>query len=308
MILILSSRTDTHAKHVAQILQKRGHEAVLVSRADFGKGTLLTLDFATHRGELTLGDGTRISSESVSAAWHRRPGAARANDAITDPLDRSFTETEWTHAIDGFFSLIAGRNVSPPAAQRAAIKPFQLALASRVGLRVPDTLITCDPDQALAFVDRNCGAVVHKAMSAPQHQFIDTREWDSDAAEHVADLPLCPTILQEHIRGPGDVRATIVGKHIFSASVMTAEGRAQIDSRLDPDAPWAPCDLPDGVASALLELMDALGLVFGTIDLKLTDSGEHVFLEINPQGQFLYIEILTGLPISEAVADFLALE
>ena len=52
--------------------------------------------------------------------------------------------------------------------------------------------------------------------------------------------------------------------------------------------------------------MHELGLVFGTVDLKLTDNGEHVFLEINPQGQFLYIEILTGLPISRALAEFLA--
>ncbi len=51
--------------------------------------------------------------------------------------------------------------------------------------------------------------------------------------------------------------------------------------------------------------MDKLGLVFGTIDLKLADSGERVFLEVNPQGQFLYIEIQTGLPISNALAELL---
>ena len=38
----------------------------------------------------------------------------------------------------------------------------------------------------------------------------------------------------------------------------------------------------------------------------MTENGEHVFLELNPQGQFLYIEILTGLPISEALVQFLA--
>jgi biotin carboxylase len=54
--------------------------------------------------------------------------------------------------------------------------------------------------------------------------------------------------------------------------------------------------------------MRQLGLLFGTIDMKLTDEGEHVFLEVNPQGQFLYIEILTGMPIASAVADFLAHE
>jgi hypothetical protein len=51
--------------------------------------------------------------------------------------------------------------------------------------------------------------------------------------------------------------------------------------------------------------MDRLRLVFGTIDLKVADNGEHVFLEVNPQGQFHHIEILTGLPISNALADYL---
>jgi glutathione synthase/RimK-type ligase-like ATP-grasp enzyme len=77
---------------------------------------------------------------------------------------------------------------------------------------------------------------------------------------------------------------------------------------LDPDAPFTPFDLPGGVEAALLRLMDELGLVFGAIDLKLADNGEPVFLEINPQGQFLYVEIRTGLPISDALAEYLASE
>jgi hypothetical protein len=31
-----------------------------------------------------------------------------------------------------------------------------------------------------------------------------------------------------------------------------------------------------------------------------------VFFEVNPQGQFLYVEILKKLPISDGVARFLA--
>ena len=54
--------------------------------------------------------------------------------------------------------------------------------------------------------------------------------------------------------------------------------------------------------------MDEMGLVFGAIDLKLAVNGEPVFLEVNPQGQFLYVEIRTGLPISDALAEYLASE
>jgi len=306
MILIISNPQDVHAKHLAKMLRVRGSDVVCISRADFGNGASITLSPDAQQGELKLSDGTRIASDSISAVWHRRPGIVRANPGITDDLDRSFAENEWAQTIDGFFSLASGRAVSPPAKQRAATKPLQLSLASRAGLRVPKTLITSVPEEALAFVGEHCGAVVHKAMTAPPHQFIDTRLWDSGASNRAADLLLCPTILQEQVLGPADVRATIVGEQIFSACILTANGRADIDSRLDADAPCTRYELPASVESALLQLMGELGLIFGTIDLKLTDNGEHVFLEINPQGQFLYIEILTGLPISQALAEFLA--
>lgn len=306
MIAILSNTQDVHARHIVKKLQQRRRDVVCLSKADFENSASVTVSPDAQRGELKLSDGTRIASDDVSAVWHRRPGTVRANFAITDELDRSFAQNEWTQAIDGFFSLSSIRNVSPPTRQRSATKPLQLSLASQVGLRVPQTLITSDPEEALAFVARHRGAVVHKAMTAPPHQFIDTRAWDSDASQHVADLALCPTILQERVFGPADVRATVVGNQILSACILTSQGRAEVDSRLDADAPCTPYELPDNVGSALLRLMDELGLVFGTIDLKLADNGEHVFLEINPQGQFLYIEIRTGLPISDTVAEFLA--
>jgi hypothetical protein len=308
MILILSNPTDVHARHIAEQLRERGCDVLTLSRSDFGNGASIDFRPGAKLGEITLADGTKIASEEVSVVWYRRPGIVRANPAITDTLDRSFAENEWSVAVDGFLTVAFRRIVNQPLRQRSATKPLQLALASQIGLRAPETLITSNPKEALAFVTKHQGAVVHKAMTAPPHQFIDTRAWDSNAYRHIRDLPLCPTMLQERIYGPADVRATVVGKRLLSACIQTARGRAGIDSRLDTDAPCAPYELPSDVESAILHLMEELGLVFGTIDLKLADNGEHVFLEVNPQGQFLYIEILTGLPISNTLVEFLVSE
>lgn len=308
MILVLSNEGDIHARHIAQKLQELGRKVVLTSKADFGNTASVSLYPECQRGTITLSNGTTISSPDVSAVWHRRPGRISAAPTISDELDRSFAQNEWTQALDGFFTLAFRRNVSPPLKQRAATKPRQLSVASQVGLRVPKTLITSDPEEALAFVARHTGAVVHKAITAPPHQFLDTRVWDSDAYRRIADLRFCPTIFQEQIFGPADIRATVVGRQIFSARIQAVQGHEGVDSRLDADAHCEPYSLPIDVQNAILCLMDELELVFGTVDLKLTDSGEHVFLEVNPQGQFLYIEILTGLPISNAMAEFLAFD
>ena len=306
MILILSSPGDVHARHIASKLKKRGREVACISREDFGKKASLTFNPKVPNGQILLHDGTTIASEDVSAFWFRRPGFVSPDPSITDELDRSFTLNEWNQVLDAFFTTAFGRKVSPPQKQRAATKPLQLSLASRLGMRIPQTLITSNAEEALAFVAEHHGAVVHKAMSAPRNAFIDTRAWDSEATRHAADLAMCPTIIQERIFGPMDVRATVIGRHVFSACIHTSQGQAVIDSRLDPDAPFTVYQLPGSVEAALLRLMDELGLVFGTIDLKIAASGEHIFLEINPQGQFLYVEIRTGLPISDALVEYLA--
>jgi hypothetical protein len=305
MILIAAEQDDFHARRVASMLQDQGRAVSFLHATEFGVARTLTLDPASGDGVIKTRDGVRISADDVSAVWYRRPGRAMASSDIHDALDRGFTEAEWQHAIDGFFSLLDGRVVSPPFSQRAAIKPRQLAAARSAGLRVPETVITNDVDEALAFVERQ-ERVIHKALSPPPHRFLDTRAWGAREKECLQDIPLCPIILQEEIEGPSDVRVTVVGRRMFTARIDRSKRCAGPDSRLDLDAPCEPHSLPNEVADALLQVMDRLGLLFGTIDLRLTHTKDYVFFEVNPQGQFLYIEILTGQPISAALVDLLA--
>jgi len=56
----------------------------------------------------------------------------------------------------------------------------------------------------------------------------------------------------------------------------------------------------------LLALQKRLQLVYGAIDMRRTPDGEYYFLEVNPAGQWHFVEQRTGLPISKAMADLLA--
>lgn len=53
---------------------------------------------------------------------------------------------------------------------------------------------------------------------------------------------------------------------------------------------------------------ERMHLNFGCFDLIVTPDGEYVFLECNPNGQWLWVELATGLPIAEAIADFLTIK
>nr|WP_143539655.1 hypothetical protein [Saccharopolyspora spinosa] len=255
---------------------------------------------------ITAADGGMVDFGEVEAVWYRRFHEIAVPPEVDVADDRVFVRHEWQDVLNGIFFGLNCRSVNPLPGQISATKPRQLEMARRTGLRVPATLITNDPDQVEVFIERHRGRVVHKAMSAPTSHFIDTRRWSDADRAALADLPLAPAIFQEEIAGPGDVRATVVGEEVFAARIDTAEGRAELDSRLDLDAPCYPHSLPADTRARLLRMMRALGLCYGAVDLKITERGEYVFFEVNPQGQFLYIEILTGMEISSAMAGLLA--
>ena len=64
--------------------------------------------------------------------------------------------------------------------------------------------------------------------------------------------------------------------------------------------------LPPEIETALKTMLTQYGLRFGAFDMIVTPDGEYVFLELNPNGQWLWIETITGAPMSRAIADLLA--
>jgi glutathione synthase/RimK-type ligase-like ATP-grasp enzyme len=105
-----------------------------------------------------------------------------------------------------------------------------------------------------------------------------------------------------------DVRVTIVGRQVFAAAIDSqSDLSASIDWRLtdNPALPHHAVTLPESLTANLIRLMECLGLTFGAIDLVERPDGEFVFLEVNPSGQWLWLDRMLDLGISEAVADWL---
>ena len=291
---------------MAQELRKLGCDVCFLDLTECSRGGVIS--YAINSSVKTCArtiNNVAISADAISAVWYRRPRAPKIPPAVLDKRDRNFILEEWKVVAKGFLDSIEAPFVNDPVCQELATKPIQLKHARLSELRIPDTLITNDPEEAKAFIEEHEGNVIHKAMTAPRDKFLHTQSWKERDLELLSALPLCPVIFQERILGPADVRATIIGEEIFAARIETALGTAEVDSRLDLGVPYTQTKLPPFVEGATLGLMRRLGLAFGTVDFKVTSDNEYVFLEINPQGQFLYIEILTGLPLTMAMAMFL---
>jgi hypothetical protein len=300
VILILSSPRDVHARAVLKELRAIGADGAIVDTGSCGSGNGIHVALDAGPGGWIQFDGTRVAAEAVSSVWLRRPSPP-ALPEVTEPESRRLALAEWQQTMDGWLLSLPGRLVNHPMREAFAPKPRQLQIARAVGLRTPETLISNDRNAALAFVERHDGDVVHKTLTTLPGRLLETRRWEAEDVERLDDLEAAPTILQSRIGGL-DIRVTVFGDRSFAASIETPE----LDSRLDGDAPHRIHELPPDVERRLLELMGQLGLAYGAIDLKLSEEGEYVFLEVNPRGQFLYVEILTGMPLTRAMAELLA--
>jgi glutathione synthase/RimK-type ligase-like ATP-grasp enzyme len=120
---------------------------------------------------------------------------------------------------------------------------------------------------------------------------------------------LSPAIYQALVPKRFDLRVTIVGQRIFAAAIDSQSDPAAVVDWRHTDNPRLPhhsVSLPEHVADKLLRLMDSFRLTFGAIDMIHTPDDDYVFLEVNPSGQWLWLDDMLEFGISNAVAEWLA--
>lgn len=197
----------------------------------------------------------------------------------------------------------------------AEFKPVQLSEARAAGLTVPKTLITNDPYQARSFV-KDTPSVIYKPMSSsvlPHGAAAGSMLYASVVTDdHLADgdgVATTAHMFQERIEQQYAVRLTVVDGRMFAVAIHAHSDAAALDWRSDYDAlTYEVVDVPPEVQRGVTELMSALRLRFGALEFLVAPDHRWVFLEINPNGQWAWIEQKTGLPIASAIADALTME
>jgi hypothetical protein len=314
VILILSDPRDPHVAPVAGELTRRGAEWTIVDPGAF-PGELSVTVAGGPGGERSAiaWDGGELDLREVRSVWYRRPGAPRLPHGMA-PATASWLALECDQFLRGCWAALPALWVSPPHRIRTAmLKLNQLRLARRLGLRVPRYLVTNDRAAAREFVACAPGPVVAKSLGLPSIQGADgelalpTQVVTAESPWLAGTPALGPTFLQELVPKRREVRLTVFGARTIAVAIETAGvSEAAVDMRMAGfDAlPHRPIELPAGLAGACRELVRRLGLGFAAIDLLETDDG-HVFLELNPNGQWLWLELMTGAPLTSALCDLL---
>lgn len=304
-ILVVSHTHDFHAGEVLAHLARAGADAVLFDTGRIPRETPLTLGFEAEgwRGATRV-DGRAIDLAQVGAVWWRRPQAFALHSDVIGADDQGFALGETHAAVTGLWTLLAAGWINEPDAdERASRKVWQLEVARRAGLTIPRTLITSDPKAAREFVSSLPGGAIYKAFSATERTWRETRLLDDAAADKLEAVRFAPVIFQEYIPAVADLRITAVGGRLFPAAIRVRE-KFRYDFRMAiDDMDIAPYELSQAIHDALLAMMTTMNLEYGAFDMRLTADGRCVFLEVNPAGQWLFVEHKTGQPIGLAMAE-----
>jgi hypothetical protein len=319
MLLILSSKKDEHVPLLLPHLEKRGARIRWIDAGDFPCAATISVRYTQDGLERVAAryDGEALDLADVTAVWYRRPSQPGIDDRITAPDHRRCVEEVSEALLLGLADMFADARWlpgTPRAVFAASNKVEQLAHATRVGLRPPRTLITNDPGELARFYEECNGRLITKPVRA-LHGVYDAdgsarafyaRPLRRRDLHNAAALRYAPMILQEYVPKRAELRVTVVGERVFAAEIDSQASRAtQNDWRhYDVDrTSYRAHDLPESVHRSCVRLVASYGLRYGALDLVLTPSGEYVFLELNPNGQWGFIEYLTGMPIADALAD-----
>lgn len=309
-LLILGSRRDVHVQAVQWALQAKGVRVQVFDPAGFPSRRALSLDLGRSDDAL-LDDvlpGEDLDLRAVRAVWARRPFPAHDLSAV-HPEDAAIVRHEADEVLTGLYNVLdialQDRAVwlNPLRSRlRARSKPAQLALARRCGLTVPPTLISNDPARIRQLAATQPEGLIFKAFrpldwaADAGRRSLPTTPLTPELLAQSQAMSLCPAIFQPEVRKQYELRVLVVDDEVRCVRIDSQADRlTATDWRLyalGASVPAQPHVLAPEDLARIRRLMQALDLRFGCLDFIVDTAGQLVFLEINPQGQFLFMDHL----------------
>jgi MvdD family ATP-grasp ribosomal peptide maturase len=319
VLIITHSQDNESIPLVIQAIEEQGGKAFRFDTDRYP--TQMHLDVYYSKGyeqQILTVDAQQLDLSSVSSVWYRRIAIGARIPHTMESQMREASVGESRATIGGMIASIRGFHFDKLSHIRLADnKQLQLQVAREIGLDIPRTLITNNPLAVKKFAQECQQGMITKMLSSfaiydeqEGEKVVFTNPVTETDIEHLDGLRFCPMTFQEKIPKALELRTIIVGQRVFTASVDSQRSqKAKYDWRrqgLSLINSWEQYNLPLDVEKKLLKLLAYFGLHYGAIDIILTPDGRHVFLEVNPVGEFFWLECYPPhLPISQAIAEVL---
>jgi glutathione synthase/RimK-type ligase-like ATP-grasp enzyme len=318
--IALTCDNDYHTLAVAKKSETQGLPLIILERENYGIQWLLT-SVQKKTGTIIYLENKNItiSNKEIGAIWNRRDFIADNRDYKSE--EEKYISIQTAIHVNGIFKYLENKVPSmnkPSANAYASSKFLQNSIASRTELLIPESYFGGSPLIADEFIK---SIPIEEKLSIKPLESIHLKSNDGNTYAHynsifkrrssndLKSLSECPVILQKFIDKDFELRVTVVGENIYPAEIHTANAseEAKIDWRHYDwaNTPYYASNLPEYINKSLLYIMSELGLSYGAFDLIKSKSGDYFFLEVNSQGQWLWIEDLTDLAITDGIVKWL---
>lgn len=324
MILIITNKEDVHPTPVIEILNSRNipvfrlnTEALLTDYEFSWWNDNRSCDFHIR----CIRNGLEVRGSEITAVWDRRPEPPKELPLMSSPQIDSHNLAEAL----GFLVFLRYYLKDIPSIgsiandRPASSKMLQYKYAIQAGFAVPESRYTNRKEDIVPMASRYRQLLFKSIENGDiwdednmQDYVFYAQKVSSETVLAAPDEAFSQTVsfAQNYVEKEFELRVTVVGEKIFSCRInsqsMTDDtGKTDWRQGYDYGMGQEAFDLPKEISVKCQEYLRMMGLNFGCFDFIVTPSGEYVFLECNPNGQWLWVELATGLKISEAIADFL---
>jgi len=320
-VLLLTQDFDPTVDPVVHALRERDAEVIRIDLSYFPQRMSLTAtDFGGDGGSagtrrILRHRGREADLDALTGVWYRRPTGFAFDDRMGE-AELQFARNEAMLGVGGILRSTDCLWMNRPDLDSVAeLKPYQLALATRLGIRVPRTLITNDPDEVSALLRDSHGPVVYKALTGGVFHYpgafpsgLLTSVVGAEITEHLSRVTHTMCQFQEYVEKDHEVRLTVIGNTYVPVRIRSQDSETTSVDWRGNTGPMLYGDyepIPEDLVKRVQLLLEELGIVYAAVDFIVTPEGEYVFLECNPNGQFMWMQHELGIRFDQLVADTL---
>lgn len=285
MIIIIGSEEDFHSKY---IFNKLTTQNIKVKYLDSRKFPIINWSPEGDNDYIILENEKIYLKDITGIYWRWYYGVIFGTSDIV--------YREKLSALESFLSSLEPISWnSLQAVELHRKKGLQCKIMQKNGIRIPKTIVTNDKNALEEFYTNNNKNIIYKPVRGGAY----TQKMKEEDLQRKDTLINCPCQLQECIDGT-DIRVYAFETGEIYAGEILAQS---LDFRADENAKINKHELPKKIQKDCLKILKLLGLKYSGIDIRLSNTGEYVFIEANPAPMFVHFENMTGYEITKTLVN-----
>lgn len=310
-VLIISHSMDFTTDLICIELNKRNVKYIRLNRDMFNKYKI-KVDIENISMLIEINEEEYIISDrSLISIYYRAPVFLRENFNENLDIEKQLYRSQWMSFMRNLSIFENCRWVNNPNSTfKAEDKLLQLKRAKEIGFDIPYTLLVNSLDylnikDEEQYVVKSLDTVLLKQKN--KESFAYTNIISGEELKK-SRLDIAPIVFQKYIDNKTDIRVTVIGNKIFPVRIEKNDIGIKGDWRLEKEkVEYNVMMLPKEIEEKCVKIVETFKLAFGGIDL-IESNGKYYFIEINPTGEWAWLNEKNNCRIDEAICDYLLMK